>query len=116
MWSVSYLIFAIPVLITLISWRLTTSLYVSAFLNCVGAWIRYAAARDYWLSLFGALVIAMSQLWSLSAPAIIIDRWFPASERVLVVSISMGTSIVGISFGYMISAGLVNCVNCSEDI
>jgi hypothetical protein len=28
----------------------------------------------------------------------------------------MGTSIVGISFGYMISAGLVNCVNCSEDI
>ena len=58
-WPLTYLIFGIPVMYSMMIWKLSTCLYISSFLNCFGSWIRYFAGNNYQIALFGTLIISL---------------------------------------------------------
>jgi len=64
-WPLSYVVLSIPIMYTLMTWKFSTSMYVSSFFNSIGAWIRYLARNSYILGLFGTIIIASAQLWFL---------------------------------------------------
>lgn len=57
-WPLSYVVLSIPVMYTLMTWKLCTSIYLAALLNAVGAWVRYLAGSNFLLAILGTSIIA----------------------------------------------------------
>jgi hypothetical protein len=99
---------------TLETWKLNHCFYASSFVNLTGAWVRYFGFHKYAVSLLGNILISAAQLWSLQSPGIIAERWFPSEQRVMATSIAFFANIMGLSFGYLLSAYVVK--ENAEDI
>lgn len=101
-WFISYTIAGILAIKPLM-WRLDLPIIAATFTTCLGGWIRYVGGNDYWITFFGTLLIALSQIFVLPVPAILSERWFTNEERVVANGIGFFSSISGFSLGFLIS-------------
>eukprot|EP01135_Chromosphaera_perkinsii_P007550 Nk52_evm6s914 gene=Nk52_evmTU6s914 len=91
------------------------SVYLSAVLNCAGAWVRYIGQDpDGWnIVIAGQVIISIAQWFTLSAPSRISSEWFPAGERGIATSIGVLANNSGTAIGMIIGPYLVST---KEDI
>lgn len=59
-WAISFVILSIPVNYTVMRWKFSSILYLSSFLNALGAWIRYIAYKRFIIGLLGTLITSIA--------------------------------------------------------
>jgi len=65
---------------------------------------KYYSGDNYLLAVVSTCLYAVSLSWVLSAPAILAERWFAPSERILALSIGYFCDVLGLSYGYLFAA------------
>ena len=109
--SLVYMVVFIPLGFSctwLINKHLKYALVCGGFLNCLGAWIRYAAGPNFAWALFGQILAAIAQPFALNSTTKMASTWFPEKERTVANAIMSLCNPIGIAFASILVPALVS--------